>query len=347
MAARTSLRSPVGVNHHELPSGLFRLLRKHHDELTPTGIGDRLSQAVVAQHPFGVKVFYRNDSKPVNNAPRLLVDEVMPAIGDTLMDTGNDLLSLSSFGCSLFQLRQVSLSPGQSLLVSPEEPRICYPIIGRKSSEALQPHIDSHRHIRRWQWLRLVLSREAGIPFVILTADSAGADFSKDRPMQLDFNITHFSQFEASVKLKPELGIGEALISVEPLEPGIARFFSGLHSPEKGTKGFVQSIGHILKNLGVDIVETEALCFELRDSLALFEIGKRFLLISPGIPALLQKFVVQPATLIKLRLQKLSLRFGRIESIFKSFIHYFNGILNEGGCQAKKAPHFNTVGELA
>jgi hypothetical protein len=156
--------------------------------------------------------------------------------------------------------------------------------------------------------------------------------------MQLDFNITHLSQLEATVKHETELGIGEAVIPIVSLESGIPGSLPSLYSPEKSTKGFVQSVGHILKNLGLDIAKTRAPCFKLCDATALFEIGKRFLLFLPGILAFLQEFVIQPATFIKMGLQKISLMFGGIEPIFKGFIHYKNYILNEGGCQANSSP---------
>jgi hypothetical protein len=146
--------------------------------------------------------------------------------------------------------------------------------------------------------------------------------------MQFNLNITHLSQFKATVKRETELGIGEAVIPIVSLESGIPGSLASLHSSEKGTKGFVQSVSYILKNLGVDVIKTRALCFKLYDTMTLLEIGKRFLLFLPSIPALFQKFIIEPPTLIKLRLHKISLMPSGIESIFKSFVHCINYILN-------------------
>lgn len=347
VTARADLGSPMGVDHHELPSGIFRLLRKHHDELSPTSIGDRLSQTVVAQHPSGVEGFYRDDSKPVNNTSRFLVDEVMPAIGDTLMDTGHDLSNLSSLRRSLLQLRQLSLSLGQSLLISSEKTGVGYLLTGREGGEGSQPNIDTHGRIAFRQWLRLILCGEAGIPLIILPSDGAGANFPERLTVQSNFNITHFSQLKTAVNMEPELGVSETIIPIVSLESGISGSLPSLHSPEKGTESLVQSIGHILKNLGVDVVETGALCFKLGDTLALLEIGKRFLLFLPSIPALFQKFIIEPAALIKLRLQKISLMLSGIEPIFKSLIHYLNYILKRGWCQANSSPALKSGAFLA
>jgi hypothetical protein len=152
--------------------------------------------------------------------------------------------------------------------------------------------------------------------------------------VQLDFNITHFSQFETAIKGKPKLSVGETIVSAVPLESGIARGLPSLHSPKESTKCLVQPVSHILKNLGVDVVKTGAFLFKLSDSLALFEIRKRFSFLLPSISTFFKQLVIQPATFIKLGLQKISLMLGGIESIFKGFVHYKDYILNEGGCQA-------------
>lgn len=334
MATGTELRSAVGVDRHELSSSLCRFLRKHRDELTPTRISDGLGQTVVAQHPLGVEGLHRNNPEPVYDPPSFLMDEIMSAVGDTFVDTGNNLSGFTSFRCAFLQFGKFPLRFSKGFLISPEKPWIVYPLTCRESSEVSQSHVNSHRRIGWWQWLAFILCGKAGIPLIIMSSDGTDADFPEGLTMQPYLDITNFCQSQTAVYMEPELSVGEAVVPVISLKSGIARRLPSLHSPEKSAKGFVQSVSHILEHLRVDIIEAGALRFKLPDTLALLEIGKGFLFFLPGILALLKEFIIEPPTLIKLRLKNLSLMLRGIEPVFKRLIHYLNYILKERKCQA-------------
>ena len=338
MTTGAKLRSAVGVHRYELSPSLFRFGREYVDELSPTGIGDAFSKAVIAQHPIDVKLLNSDKTKGANQFSRLLVDKVMSSVRNAFMDTGYNLFSLVPLKRSLLHSRQFALGFSQCLFVRPEETGVSYLTASRHSGKILQPDINTYRRLGWWQRLRFILRREASIPFVILPSDGAGANLSEGLTMQLDFNITHLSQFKASIKCETELGIGETIIPIIPLEAGIARLSARFHSPEESTEGFVQPVGYILKDLGIDEFEAGMLCFKLGDVLALLKVGQRFLLLIPSISAFLQKSVIQPAALIEVGFQNFSLVFGGIQSIFKRLIHCLNYILKEGGCQANSSP---------
>lgn len=58
---------------------------------------------------------------------------------------------------------------------------------------------------------------------------------------------------------KTGLLVGQAIISIKSFKSGIARFFSLLKAAEKVGKGFIQSIGNILKHLGIDFIKGRSL----------------------------------------------------------------------------------------
>ena len=344
LTPRAALSCTTRVNFDIHPTSIFRFVLDALSKLSPSYITNASvhTSPVTIHHLLDLQFLDSNDAKLINQFPCFLMGKIMSSIGYPLVDTRHNCLNPSSFRRSLLQLRQFSLSLGKRLLISPEKARIVNLFSRGQSGEALQPDIKPNRLVGWRQWLRFILYREASIPFIILPSDGTGTDFPEGLAMQLDFNITHLSQLEATVKTETELGIGEAVISIIPFESGIPRSLASLDSPEKGTEGFVQPVGHILKNLRVDIVKAEALFFKLRDSLALFEVGKGFLFFLPGILAFLKELIIEPAAFINLRLQEKSLMFGGIQAIFKGSFHNLNYILNEGRCQANSSPAFKS-----
>ncbi len=338
MTARAALRSAIGIDCNELSASFFRFTRECIEELSPTGISNRFSKVMIAEHPIDIKLLNGDNAKGINQFSGFLVNKVVSPVSDAFVDTADNLFRLASFRCPLIQLRQLSLTLSQSLLISSEKAGVGNLLSNREGSESLQSHVNAHRRIGWWQWLRFVFRGEAGVPLIILPSDGAGADFAEGLAVHSNFHITHLGQVETAIDMKSKLGIGEAVIPIIPLEAGIARLLPSLHSPEKSTEGFVKSVSHILKNLGVDIAETRALYFKLGDALALLEIGKRFLLFLPSILTLLKKLVIKPAAFIKLGLQKIGLVLGGIKSVFKSFLHNKYYILKEGGCQSDSSP---------
>ena len=140
--------------------------------------------------------------------------------------------------------------------------------------------------------------------------------------MELDFDTANFSQFKVTIlNLKAKLGIGEAIISIIAFEPGVSWLFARLNPSKERLKSLIQSIGYILKHLGIDTAETGAFRFKLRDTLALLEIRQTFLLLFPAITAIFQELVIQPATLIKLYLKEFSLMLSGIQTVFKALSH--------------------------
>lgn len=322
MATGTSLRSTVRVDCNELSASFFRFAREHAEELPPTGIGNRLGKAMIADHPLDIQLFNGDDAEMINELSGFLVDEVMSAVGNALVNTAYYLSGLSSLRCALLKFAQLPLGFRQCLFVHPEEAEIGNLLPGRHGSERCQPDINTHSFIRCRQWFRLVLNRKRSVPLVTLAPDGACTDFSKDWTMDFNSDITHFSEFKTAVNSEAELSVGEAIIAVKALEARISRILTSLDPTKESSKAFVQPVSHVLEYLGVDSAESGTFRLKFRDTLALLEIRKAFLLLFPSSLAFLKELIIEPATFIKLGLKQCGLMLGGEQSIFKSFLHY-------------------------
>ncbi len=96
-APRTILRRVRRIDGNYLTPGTFSLRREDGAELRPGSISNKLGEVVVAEHILDAQFFDSNHSKTVDDAPSVLVAEIMAAVTDALMDAGNDLAGLAPF----------------------------------------------------------------------------------------------------------------------------------------------------------------------------------------------------------------------------------------------------------
>jgi hypothetical protein len=160
-----------------------------------------------------------------------------------------------------------------------------------------------------------------------LSSDSAGFSFAHRRTVKFNLNISYFRELKTvalNLPAKAGLLVGQAIISIKSFKSGIARFFSLLEAAEKVGKGLIQSLGHILKHLGIDFIKGRTFFLQGGNRLALLEIADASPFLLPSTPTLLQKMIVQPSAFIKLFLKKVLLFLGGEQSIFKGFIHMYN-----------------------
>jgi len=96
-APRTILTCVGRVDGNYLTPSAFSLRRENQAELRPGGVCNRLGKAVIAEHSLDTEFFDGNDSEAVDDAPRILMAEVMATVSDALMDARNDLSGLPAF----------------------------------------------------------------------------------------------------------------------------------------------------------------------------------------------------------------------------------------------------------
>src|SRR5690242_8625821 len=97
-ARATSLRCVGRIHLHELTPSLFRFVRQVEEELRPSRIQNAFGQAVIVHQAVRFQIFDHNHTVLVHNPPTLLMREVMPLVGDSLMYASHYLASFGSFG---------------------------------------------------------------------------------------------------------------------------------------------------------------------------------------------------------------------------------------------------------
>src|SRR5262245_43425729 len=88
---RTLLRGIPGVYVCDTTTGTCCLVRRDPHKLAPGDIGNRLRQAMVLQHVGNLERFKGQDAMRMHQTSSSLVAEIIAAVGNPLMDVGDDL----------------------------------------------------------------------------------------------------------------------------------------------------------------------------------------------------------------------------------------------------------------
>ena len=172
-----------------ITSGTLSLMREDSTEHGPGGIRDRLGEAVVLHHAFDIELFDGNHPEAVDNTPCGLVNEVMAAVTNALMDAGNHLFGLAlaesclraaafpSAACLLLILRfgVFSLSFGKGFFVTTEEARVSNERAVGQGQKGIQASIKTDGFFGGRQEVIVLFNREAGEPFPADPVDAGSA----------------------------------------------------------------------------------------------------------------------------------------------------------------------------
>jgi len=123
---------------------------------------------VIVYHPVHLQVFYRNQPELVDNAPTVLVREIVPAPPNSFMHTSYNHAPLSafrSFGGAFRLFGEKALHFSQSLFFHTEEAGVLNLLPGGKGSERLQPYINADLFTGHGQSSRLPVTCKGSVPF--------------------------------------------------------------------------------------------------------------------------------------------------------------------------------------
>jgi hypothetical protein len=123
---------------------------------------------VIVYHPVHFQIFNRNHTISVDNAPAVLVREIVPAPPNSLMHTSHNFTPLSAFGRTLRLLGEKALRFSQSLFLHPEEAGVLNLLSGRESSERLETNINTDLFIGHGQRRGFPVARDCGVPLPVL-----------------------------------------------------------------------------------------------------------------------------------------------------------------------------------
>lgn len=244
------------VHEFQTPNSFCRFVGEELLKLIPTRVGDVFCKRCCLDHFLDGEIFEVDELIVLDNFSRFLVAEVFALIPDFVMDLGNDFALFLSLRASFEALGQLALGLGEPLLSFFEKTRVCNGLPVRQCCKVLKSHIDANGFLLPWQGLDFDFAGKTDVPVARgVLAEGAGFHLSFKGFMHLNFKYSEFGEGEFFAgEGKSALGITQAVIPVGSTKSGKSRFFSGLTSPEKILKGFVESIGYILQDLGMNLV---------------------------------------------------------------------------------------------
>src|SRR4030042_6478153 len=152
--ARTYLGCVAWINQYNHTASILSFVRDVVYKLVPSRIRDAFCQTMVLKHVPDVQIFKSQQTKTVHQLTTSLMSKVPAAVGDTLMDMGDNLAPHGSFGCSLLSLREFALCFCQRSFVSAVQAGVGNPISVRECSKTFQSKIDPDCQITNRHWCR-------------------------------------------------------------------------------------------------------------------------------------------------------------------------------------------------
>ncbi len=325
-ATAACLRSVGRIDLNYLFTSIFRFVFKGVKKHAPGGVSDTFVQTAELPHVVDTKVFYDNGVKRVNELSGLLMGEVMPLVGNPLVDSGNNFAGFSAFWRALNLFGEFTLRFCKSLFFFAEKPRVWDGLSIRKRGKVCHAHVDARNRLNGLQDRHMFnVTNKAHKPFPGCgAADSAGFDSSLDGPVFADSDAAYLGELDVVIsKGETQLRVAERIVTELTTKAWIARFIAPLDPLEEGSKGQIDTGGNVLKGLAIDVSQKWMLLLKLFNSIALVVSRKTYLIGFPNCFALFEKMVIEPATGVKRRFKRMFLHPIRIDSIFESFSHTY------------------------
>ena len=229
---------------------------------------------MVLDHAYDVQFLNGDHAEAVDDLTSGLVNKVMAAIANPLMDTGNNFLRLPSFSGAANLLCQLPLGLRQSIFVAAEEARVLDILAIGQRCEGFQSNVNADLFLGRQQQFGANFAGEAGIPLVPDTANGTGLYCAVNRTVQTNGNIANLGQAQSAL-LEPEttLWIGERIVPVA-LHARKAWCFSCLNTAKESVEGEINTDSDVLQDLAEHIREFRVFLFPLWESGLLLCFGR-------------------------------------------------------------------------
>jgi hypothetical protein len=313
------------IDSDELASSFFRFGTKSGKEGRPGDICNAFSKTMVVHHAIDGQILNGNDTKSIDNGTSMLMGEVVPFPGDTLMHTGDSFAVLSAVCCALCQCGVLALDLGQGLLFLTEKAWVLDLFTRRQGGKCLESDINPNLVGALGQALRFTLDRETGIPLAgAALVDGQGLDLSSYRTVIVQLDRSHLGDDHASIMRegKARLWEGETIVAVAALEPWKPRLFgTRAHAAEEGFESQINPHRYILQDLRMHGFEGGSLVFEQGKRIDLLIAGERLPCLFIGRLSSLKQVIIEPATFLKDGMQLANLLLGWVETILKHFMH--------------------------
>ena len=326
MSARATVLRGIGwVDFDELVASFRRFACQLVKERRPCRVRYAFSQAVIVYHPVHVEVLYTDGAELVDNPSAVLMCEVLTTPLRAFVNSSNDLALMMPLFGTFLGFSQLPLSFCNSFLFLAKETRVRDLLPIGECCKRLEPDINTNLVWVLRQSLRFDFTGKTGIPFAGRgSGDSAGFGSPSHRPMKLDLDVPNLGENELPIldlASARDLGKGDAIVSAIAFETWIAWIFTSFYPSEEGLKSKIDTHGHVLQDLGVDILERRPLLFQDRIGLLLLIARDAIASLLIDALAFLKQMVIEPTTLFKRLVEQFLLFLRWEDSILKILKH--------------------------
>jgi hypothetical protein len=201
---------------------------------------------MILHHALDVEFLDSDDAEPIDDAPSVLVAEVVPPVSDALMDARDNLAGFLSFTRAALLFCKFTLCFGESLFLFAEEARVLDEFAIGQSGEGFQPHVNADFLTGGPQDFGPDLAGEAGVPLVTHTADGTRLNVAVNRAVQSNGEVAYLGEPQAALA-EPEaaLRVGDAVILPMTFNAWETWCFSRLDPAEEGVEGQVNADGDL------------------------------------------------------------------------------------------------------
>ena len=225
---------------------------------------------MVTEHIRDAQFLDSNDAETVDDAPCVLMAEVMTTITNALMDTRDDFASLSAFLAPALLFREFALCFGKSLFIFAEKAWVFEELAVGKGRESLQANINADGFLGRRQVFGFNFLAKAGEPLAVDAPNRAVFEFAPRLAVEFGFYLAEFRELDGAVSHSDyvritDLGItdlevlalrvGDAVVLPRTFDTREAWGIAFLHAVKEGVEGKVNAVRDILQDLAVDFFE--------------------------------------------------------------------------------------------
>ena len=221
---------------------------------------------MVTEHIRDAQFFDSNDAETVDDAPCVLMAEVMPSVSDALVNARDDFASFFALTTSAFLLGQLTLCFGKSLFIFAEKAWVFEELAVGKGRESLQPNVNADGFLGRRQVFGFNFLAKAGEPLAVDTANCAGFEFAPRLAVEFCFHLPNLGETDGAVA-DPETVVlrkSDTVVLAFAFEPGEAWGIAILHAVKESVEGKVNAVRDILQDLTVDGFEFGVALLPLR-----------------------------------------------------------------------------------
>lgn len=324
---RAGLARISGVDFDHCSTGAFCLVGQEIKEHPPSHICYSTVNAakVIFPHIVDVQVFNGYEAVRLNELVRELVGEVASFIRYSFVNASDYSSLPTPFLRALSLLREATLCGSKVLGLLFEKTGVVNLGPIRESHEGRKARIKTDGRFVSRERLLLNFTRKGNEPFSCrVSLDGACFNSPLNGTVYDGPHLANFRETDRFI-VQPEaaLGIGEGIVSSKSTESRIARVNSLFDSTEESFEGKINSYGHVLKNLRVNIVKLGNAVLQKWKGSLLFVQRKTFLFLFPTLFSLLQKMIVESSALLKSVQKEGLLLVSWKNTIFESLSHGF------------------------